>query len=435
MPTRSLTNFLSLAVLLLAIGGTALGQTESIVYHFKGGSDGSQPLATLTADAAGNLYGTTVQGGASTNCDAPHEHFGCGTVFELIRPTTPGKAWTETVIYTFTHGSDGAAPTSGVVFDQAGNLYGTTASGGSLVGGTLFQLSPPSQGGAWTETTLYNFAGLGNGAGQVPDYLAFDKSGNLYGYDAGIGFGGVFQLTPPATPGGAWSYNHIYSFQSSGGVASGGALPLGGLVLDAAGNLYGTTVNGGNQACNGGCGVVFKLKHPATPGGAWTGSVLYSFQGIPDGSYPEGGLKLDKNGNFYGTTSEGGQFGADFGGYGTIFELVKPTLAGGSWTERVLYDFQNSSDGARPVAALTLDNSGNLFGTDSAVAFELSAPSAPSGAWAETTLHNFAGTVGLGEVWGGLTFSKAHVLLYGTTQGGGICNKHYCNGMVFAVHP
>ena len=101
----------------------------------------------------------------------------------------------------------------------------------------------------------------------------------------------------------------------------------------------------------------------------------------------------------------------------------------------MLYDFQNSSDGARPVAALTLDNSGNLFGTDSAVAFELSAPSAPSGAWAETTLHNFAGTVGLGEIWGGLTFSKAHVLLYGTTQGGGICNKHYCNGMVFAVHP
>jgi hypothetical protein len=150
----------------------------------------------------------------------------------------------------------------------------------------LFQLSP-SQGGSWTESTLYSFAGLGNGAGQVPGYLAFDNSGNLYGYDAGIGFGGVFQLTPPAALGGAWTYKSIFSFQSSGGVASNGAFPTGGPLLDAAGNLYGTTLNGGSQACNGGRGIVFKLKHPAAPGGAWNESVLYSFQGAPTAPIPK----------------------------------------------------------------------------------------------------------------------------------------------------
>ncbi len=428
---QPLTNLLGSALVLLATSAMTLAQSETVIYHFKGGSDGSQPLATMVADSAGNLYGTTVQGGASTNCDAQPIHFGCGTVFKLTRPTAVGSPWIESVLYTFTRGSDGGYPAGGVIFDQAGNLYGTTAAGGSTGGGTVFQLSPPSQSGAWTETTLYNFAGPSNGAFGPPNYLAFDKWGSLYGYDAGeFGFGGVFQLTPPVPQGGTWSYSHVHSFNGT----TDGWAPSGGLAVDSAGNLYGTTRNGGNQACNGGCGVVFKMKHPATADGAWTESVLYTFQGMPDGAFPRNGVRLDRSGNFYGTTSEGGQFGALYGGYGTVFELIRPTQAGDPWTEAELYAFQNTSDGGGPSAGVTRDNSGNLFGTASNEVFELSVPPNQNGAWTETTLVNF-NPAGLGEVWAGLTYSRSHADLYGTTQGGGICNAHYCNGVVYAVHP
>jgi hypothetical protein len=146
-------------------------------------------------------------------------------------------------------------------------------------------------------------------------------------------------------------------------------------------------------------------------------------------------VKFDINGNLHGATSRGGQSGASFGGYGTVFELARSTQAGGSWTETALYNFQNTGDGAGPIAAPVRDKSGNLFGTAGGVVYELSPPATAGGAWTEATLHSFAGTVGLGLSYAGLTFSSGHVLLYGTTQGGGVCNTHYCDGLAFAVHP
>jgi hypothetical protein len=322
-----LTTFLAVGVLMLAASAQVFGQIESAIYHFKGGNDGSWPLATMVADSAGNLYGTTFQGGGSANCGVVNKtvFFGCGTVFRLTQPAASGQPWSEAVLYSFTKGSDGALPAGGVVLDQAGNLYGTTSEGGTLFNGTVFQLTPPAtQGGAWTESTIYNFPVSINGYG-TPSYLIFDKSGNLYGYNGGS-FGGVFQLAPPATQGGTWTYTQIYSFN---GGTNDGSSPVGGLLLDAAENFYGTTNLGGNSACAGGCGVVFKLERPVTQGGSWTESVLYSFKGIPDGNYPFDGLMMGNNGNLYGTTSRGGQNGALYGGYGTVFELARPTQSGG----------------------------------------------------------------------------------------------------------
>jgi uncharacterized repeat protein (TIGR03803 family) len=152
------------------------GSSEKVLYSFSGGSDGANPVGALVADKAGNLYGTTSQGGSS-NCTA-----GCGIVFELTPPATRGGVWSETVLCRFTGGSDGAAPESNLTFDAAGNLYGTTASGGGAShAGTVFELAPPStQGGAWTETVLYSFAGGSDGKSPVAG-LVFDAAGNLYG--------------------------------------------------------------------------------------------------------------------------------------------------------------------------------------------------------------------------------------------------------------
>jgi uncharacterized repeat protein (TIGR03803 family) len=340
------------------------GWTETVLYSFVGGSDGKVPSSGLIFDKAGNLYGTTEYGGG-TGCSGA----GCGAAFELSPNGSGG--WTETVLYRFcsaTNCTDGALP-QGLIFDGSGNLYGTTSSGGQSTCfqggqcGTVFELSPNGSGG-WTETVLYSFEGGSDGFSPTPG-LIFDRSGNLYGttqYGGGgsctgtnySGCGTAFELSPNGS--GGWAETLLHSFSAAGD----GSLPAAGPILDQAGNLYGTTQQGGTANC-GNCGTVFELS-PGS-GDTWTESILYDFQGslgggLTDGWDPTAGLIFDKNGNLYGTTNYGGSEGD---GYGTVFEL-SPNGNGG-WTEGVVYGFQGGGDGSRPNAGLILDQGGNLYGT------------------------------------------------------------------------
>ena len=315
---------------------------ESVLYAFKGGSDGDGPLGALMLGAAGNFYGTTVSGGG-TGCGG----YGCGTVFELAPDGT------ETVLYAFQGGNDGFQPGSNIVMDGSGNLFGTTVGGGTYNSdcaegcGTVFEVQPDG-----TKNTFYMFQGGTDGQG--PDgSLITDTAGNLYGttgagggcslYPSG-GCGTVFELTPSGQE------TILYAFQGG----TDGLGPVGGVIMDNAGNLYGATEFGGNSDC---CGVVF-----AIPAGGGSESVLYSFRGGSDGANPLAGVVMDAHGNLYGTTEVGGGTGKGckkvlFGnGCGTVFKLTP----GGQ--ETVLYSFEKKS-GQLPEAPVMLGKNGTLFGT------------------------------------------------------------------------
>ncbi len=266
-------------------GGT---WTEKVLWSFGSGTDGANPIAGLVLDAAGNLYGTTYQGGTSSS----------GTVFEL----TPGAGgtWTEHVLHNFGTGTDGVGPSARLIFDAAGNLYGTTYVGGTSSSGTAFELTPAG-GGTWTERALHNF-GSGTDGVAPQAGLIFDAAGNLYG-TTNVGgtynLGTVFELMPAG--GGTWTETVAHSF----GNGTDGVEPLATLILDGAGNLYGTTYLGGSY----GGGTVFRLN-------AHGETLLYSFSGT-DGANPAAGLVLDAAGNLYGTTYQGGT-SSD----GTVFEIT-----------------------------------------------------------------------------------------------------------------
>ena len=264
--------------------------TETVLYPFTGGSDGSGPsLGNPVFDKNGNLYGTTQLGG-DLACSPP---YGCGTVYQL---TPSASGWTESVLYSFSGGNDGSEPASGVILDEAGNLYGITYQGGGIgCGGrgcgTVFQLSPSGSG--WKETILYSFTG-GSDGGNPYGGLIFDQSGNLYGTTlfGGSGGGGtVFELSPS---GGGWTFTLVYALT---GYDAG---PVGSLAMDGAGNLYGTTNANGAY----GNGSVFKLQ-PSNGGWIYTTLHDFTYRG-PDGSLPVAGPTVDAKGNVYGTTSQGG---------------------------------------------------------------------------------------------------------------------------------
>ncbi len=326
------------------------GYIESVLYEFgtNGATDGSNPYyAGLIMDASGNLYGTTYNGGA----------YGKGTIFKLTANASGG--YTETVLYSVAGGADGANPNAGLIIDANGNLYGTTGySGSTNDSGTVFKLTANGSGG-YTESVLYRFAG-GTVDGSNPlASLIMDASGNLYGttYNGGVGWAGlftgngtVFKLTP-STSNGVTTYQETILHSFAGGAAD-GSNPNAVLIIDASGNLYGTTQNGGTNNN----GTVFKLI--ANGNGSYTESVLYSFGSGTDGANPYAGLITDASGNLYGTTNGGGT-----NGNGTVFKL---TATGNSdYTENVLYSFGAGTDGANPLSTLITDTSGNLYGTTS----------------------------------------------------------------------
>ncbi|MFZ0312826.1 MAG: choice-of-anchor tandem repeat GloVer-containing protein [Candidatus Korobacteraceae bacterium] len=268
--------------------------TETVLYRFTGGSDGNGPgYGDLTFDSAGSIYGTTVAGGLSCS-----EGGTCGVVFKLTRS---GGGWMESVLYRFTGGNDGGYPYSGVIFDSAGNLYGTASAGGINTYGTVYELSPSSSG--WTETTLHSFGSVGDD-GYLPfGGLIIDRQGSLYGttYGGGAGGGGtVYELQPS---GGDWTFSTLYSFAGFDGAED---APT----MDASGNLYGTTFIAGADNL----GSVFKLT--PTEGG-WTYTDLHDFAGGNDGGGAMGSVVLDGNGNVYGTNYIYGS-----GGAGVAFEIT-----------------------------------------------------------------------------------------------------------------
>jgi uncharacterized repeat protein (TIGR03803 family) len=278
---------------------------ETIVHNFGNGLDGASPSAGMTFDKSGNLYGTTSFGGAAgSNCFG-----GCGTVFKLT-PTGDGQ-WTEAVLYNFCSQpscSDGNSPSAGVVFDNAGNLYGTTEYGGTLeVDGVVFELSPSGTG--WTQQVLHTFAGGFDG--DTPHGGVVVHGGNLYGTTEFGGKNGnngtVYEVRHLRN--GTWVEHVLHSFCAQF-ECSDGSSPLSEVTFDHSGNLYGTTFAGGTPQE----GLVFKLSFS---GGHAMESVVYSFTGATDGFNPHAGLVADRNGNLYGVTFQGGT-----GGYGTAFEIT-----------------------------------------------------------------------------------------------------------------
>jgi uncharacterized repeat protein (TIGR03803 family) len=400
-------------LLTIAAPGFAASK-EKVLYSFCAAQlcpDGESPMASLVFDAAGNLYGTADYGGNS-NCIR-----GCGTVFEL---TLGGNGkWKQKVLHRFEdNGKDGYYPAAGLIFDAAGNLYGTTAEGGVYQAGTVFELMP-EKGGKWKEKILHNFGNSADGSEPLGS-VVLDAAGYLYGttfYGGAYGDGTVFKLAQDKS--GHWTENVLHNFDWNG---EDGFSSRASVILDNSGNLYGTTVLGGT----GGNGTVFEMTRGKN--GSWAEKVLYSFTGGTDGSLANAGLVFDAAGSLYSTTVAGGS-----NGIGNVFKLTRN--AKGNWTLTTLYSFENA-DGAFPEGGVIFDATGNLYGTtfyggayNDGTVFKL-APD-KNDRWTEKVLHDFnANGVDGYEPYGGLIMDAAGNL-YGTTSMGG----DYNSGTVCEITP
>lgn len=392
---------LVVAVTLLSSHARAASSAQ-VIYSFAGDEDGEYTDTDLVIDRAGNIYGTSVQGG----------DFGTGTVFQL---TPSGSGWTHTVLYSFTGGADGGQPYKGVTLDALGNLYGTAVIGGN--GGicaedgcgVVYKLT--KSGSNWTQSVLYNFTGGKDGYGPGAG-LTFDQAGNLYGMTptgGAFGVGTIYQLVPQQD--GTWKFRVIHAFTGGNDGSSGSA---GRLIQDSAGVLYGVATTGGAN----GKGTAFALKQAAN--GTWKFKTLYAFKGQPDAGFPYGGLTFDKAGNLYGTTYYDGA-----NNLGSVYQLSPGT--GGAWKEKVLYSFKGGSDGNSSISNLVLDGAGNLYGTTSeggagcgcGTIFKLT----PMGStWKETVAYRFQGAPDPGFAYNGMTMDAAGNL-YGATVHGGADNE------------
>jgi len=379
----------------------ATAQTETVLHTFNGPSDGGEPYGAPIFDKVGNLYGVTFLGGTYTN----------GTVYEL-----KAGSLTEEILHSFdVNAGDGESPQGALVIDSAGNLYGVTPLGGGRKLGIVYELSPEA-GGAWKEKIIHTFVGGSDGRSPQAG-LIIDKKGNLYGttYQGGVakncgafGCGTAFELSPKS--GGGWTEKILYSFKGGTGDGQNPAAPL---LMDVAGNLYGTTVAGGaGGSVNS--GTVFKLSPNGS--GGYTEALLHSFTSNgADGINPFAGLVLDSKGNLYSTTGAGGTYG-----YGTVFELSPGSK--GKWTETILHSFGAAGDGLYPqFSGVTFDKSGDLYGTTSGggsnaygIVFKMTPTS--GGGWNESVYFNFDGTDG--NVPQGVIFNSTGDL-YGITQYGG----------------
>jgi len=304
------------------------GWNYRILYAFQEGGDAQFPFGRVAFDSAGNLYGTTLGGGAN----------GLGAIYKLA-PRAGGQ-WTESVIYSFHGGEDGEGPYAGVTVDASGNLYGTTPDGGANGLGVAYQLSPNADG-SWTETVLHAFGGI-NDAIKPFSELVFDATGNLYGTTPGGGTSGrgtVYELSPNA---GGWTETVVYSFARGADMGT----PDGPVWVDSTGNLFGVC-----SGAPGKKGSIFELTK--NPDGTWSETKLHTFGILNKGFCPEGGVTADSAGNLYGTTYLGGSQG-----FGVVYRLKHQ--ADGTWTYSAIYSF-TVFDG-QTLAGVTLVN-GNLFGT------------------------------------------------------------------------
>jgi uncharacterized repeat protein (TIGR03803 family) len=430
------------AAITITMAATSWAAVQEKVLVNLGDMLGSLPSAGVSLGADGAIYGTTLFGGDG-NCLN-----GCGTVFRL----TPAKGggFSETVIHNFQFAlTDGQNPTSSVVFDAAGNLYGT-APGGLHGCGVVYKLTP-TQSAEWTETILHNFNSFdghkdgcldGGGSNLPTSSLIFDQAGNLYGttnkggggdtnFFCTNGCGTVFLMTPNAD--GTWKERVLHSFPKFGKSAD-GSTPEDGVLMDGAGNLYGTTYFGGRD----GLGIVFKL----TPrqAGMWHETILFEFRGGTTGGYPSAGLTMDKSGFLYGTALFGTKCDSCAG---VAFKLTPTTK--GQWKETIIHDFNSNknNDGVFPTSGLVMDAKGNLFGTTvygggqglstcgnlggCGTVYELS-PGA-KGSFTERILFRFNDGNGGGVLEDDRLVMDTAGNLYGTTQFGGTSD----NGVVFEI--
>jgi len=373
------TRLVVIAILFALVGTAVLAgaaEKETVLYQFSRKANGYGPQGPEVMDALGNIYGVASEGDLSGQC--------CGAIYELSPKA--GGGYSYSTIYTFTGIGADNFPTGTLTMDAAGNLYGTTAGGYN----EIYRLSPNGSGG-WSESVLY----VGSASGFEFSSVAVDAAGNVYSVAAIGGAnnkGFVLELSPS---GSTWTFQDIYDFDGVHGSGGNGAYLLGGLVVDAAGNVYGTMPQGGTStACSGGCGVAFRLR---PDGDIWVQSVMVNFNGT-NGSYPGGNLSIDASGNLYGTTQLGGAKG-----FGTVFELT-PTSSN-TWRQHLLHAFTDANgDGAQPSAPLTL-GSGVIYGATTSgggntgcstiynavgcgTVFKLTLS---AGMWKESILHAFTG--------------------------------------------
>jgi len=382
-------------VAMLASGARAATVTK-VIYSFAGANDGEYTDTDLVIDSAGNLYGTSVQGGA----------FGGGTVFRL---TPSGNGWIHTVLYSFTGGADGGEPYKGVTLDVQGNLYGTAVTGGtgSCEGGCGVVYKLTNSGGSWSQSVIHYFSGGNDGSGPGAG-LTIDNHGNLYGMaptGGANGLGVIYRLNPDTS--GNWKFKVIHTFTGGTDGATGSA----GRLLLHSGHLYGVATAGGAN----GKGAAFELT--PSQAGEWNLNTIYAFKGQPDAGFPYGGLLLDASGNLYGTTYYDGA-----NNLGSVYQLSP--AATGQWKEKVLYSFKGGRNGQNSISNLVFDAAGNLYGTTSeggaasscGTIFKL-APGA-NGMWTESVTHRFHGPPDGAFAYNGMVADSTGNF-YGATVHGG----------------
>jgi uncharacterized repeat protein (TIGR03803 family) len=457
-------NPLAVAIMLAFVAAVnAHAQTYTLLHTFTGGLDGATPYSGLTWDGGSNLYGTASVGGYTGNvCYSlvGGAANGCGTVFRLHRS---GSNWTFSTLYEFRGGTvDGNLPLASVTIAHDGSLYGTAwaghYNGSSLcrwsgihpvdVGcGIVFNLRPPATACtttqcSWTETISWAFPGSNQGGGSGPGLgqLVFDQAGNLYGtnFDSKLNPGEIFQLVPS---GGSWTAGKTYVTNDLPG-ANTPVIPLNAVTFDSAGNLYGISQLGPQDAANcgvpviNGCGTVYQLVPTAS---GWNANIIYNFTDGADGKFPIAGLVADRTGNLYGVTPIGGT-----GSGGVVFQL---SPSGGGWTYHQIYALPygypqevhcfialNTNGCSGPWGTLLMDTAGNLFGASYANGayhfgnvFKLTAS---NGSWTYTELYDFTGGNDGANPAGPLILDS-NGNLYGTTIGGGADGY----GVVFEITP
>jgi len=414
---RNVPFFVCLSLLSLTNSQAQDATPKLTTIHSFNCTNGKNPVAGPTVGSSGVLYGTTQYGGPTTN-NCPTS---CGVVYSLTPPAAQGDRWTSQVLYEFTGNADGGWPFGPITVGANGVLYGTTTIRGAEGYGTVFSLTPPATAGnPWTFDTIFTF-NSSTGGGPYGG-VVIGSGGILYG---SLNQGTAFSLTPPSAPGGTWAESSAFNSSTIGSVAP--------LALGAGGILYGTSELGGADFD----GEVYSIVPPAVTGGPWDVSTVYSFAGGSDGYMPTAGVTINSKGVLYGTTYSGGGSSNCLNGCGTIYSITPGT--GGAFAEKVLYAFDDGANGSGPYAGVALGSGGVLYsatqqgGNTSCTGgcgtiISLTPPATKGGAWTPTLLHSFSGTDG---AYPDGTLARSGNVFYGTTNIGG---ADEC-GTVFSLRP